>query len=314
MRKFLQAASIVLLLLGCGNPGKDGRSTGPFLVVLGVAQDGGFPQAGCGKPCCVRAWQERKAGSLVSSLAIVDPAGSRSWLIDATPDFPEQLHRLQRLGPDSKPVDLEGIFLTHAHTGHYTGLVYLGREAIGSFGVAVYAMPRMQEFLRTNGPWDQLVRLENISLRPLAAGKAVRLGAGITITPLPVPHRDEYSETVGYRIRGPERTALYIPDIDKWERWEVSLEELIREVDVAFLDGTFYSGDELPGRDLSEIPHPLIRETVMRLEDLPEADKSKVRFIHLNHTNPAWIPASEARRFIEGNGFRVAAERERFPL
>ncbi len=314
MRKILQAASIVLLLLGCGNPGKDGRSTGPFLVVLGVAQDGGFPQAGCGKSCCIRAWQERKGGSLVSSLAIVDPAGSRSWLIDATPDFPEQLHRLHRLGPVSKPVTLEGIFLTHAHTGHYTGLMHLGREAIGSSGVAVYAMPRMQEFLRTNGPWDQLVRLENISLRPLAAGKAVRLGAGITITPLPVPHRDEYSETVGYRIRGPERTALYIPDIDKWERWEVSLEELIREVDVAFLDGTFYSGDELPGRDLSEIPHPLIRETVMRLEDLQEADKSKVRFIHLNHTNPAWIPASEARRFIEGNGFRVAAERERFPL
>ena len=305
---------MAFLMLGCGNPGKDGGSTGPFLVVLGVAQDGGFPQAGCWKSCCVRAWQDRKDGSLVSSLAIVDPAGSRSWLIDATPDFPEQLHRLHRLGPDAAPVALEGIFLTHAHTGHYTGLMHLGREAIGSSGTAVYAMPRMLEFLRTNGPWDQLVRLENISLRPLAAEKAVRLGAGISITPLLVPHRDEYSETVGYQIRGPERSALYIPDIDKWERWEVSLEGLIRQVDVAFLDGTFYSGDELPGRDLSEIPHPLIRETVMMLEGLPEAEKAKVRFIHLNHTNPAWIPGSDARRFIEGNGFRLAAELERFPL
>jgi len=286
----------------------------PYVVVLGIAQDGGYPQAGTKES---PAWDDPSLRRLVSCLAVVDPATSQRWLLDATPDFREQLHRLDQLAPVPERPGLAGIFLTHGHIGHYTGLIHLGREVMGTHQVPVYAMPRMAEFLRTNGPWNQLVRLENISLQPLRAGEPVRLNARLSITPLLVPHRDEYTETVGLRIDGPRRSVLFIPDIDKWEHWDEQgqrVEEAIAGVDVAFLDGTFFADGELPGRDLSKIPHPVITRTMKRFAELPAAEKQKVRFIHLNGTNPALDPRSEAHKTIEDAGFGVARELEKVPL
>ncbi|MHC4652562.1 MAG: MBL fold metallo-hydrolase [Planctomycetota bacterium] len=279
----------------------------PYVVVLGVAQDGGAPHAGCQKDCCAERWRDPTKRVHVTCLGIVDPAASACWLIDATPDFPVQLRRLG----DTR---LAGVLLTHAHIGHYTGLVHLGREVMGARSIPVYAMPRLRDFLGDNGPWDQLVRLDNIALRPLAAGEPVELSARVTVTPFLVPHRDEYSETVGFRIDGPARSALYISDIDKWHRWDRRIEDLIAEVDVAWLDGTFYDDAEVPGRSMDEIPHPFITESMQRFEALPLSQRSKVRFIHLNHTNPALNADSAARKTIEAAGFRVADELERFDL
>ena len=214
---------------------------------------------------------------------------------------------------DGSPIPT-GIFLTHAHIGHYSGLTQLGREVIGAGGVPVYAMPRMETFLRSNGPWDQLVSLQNISLRQLHADSTIRLNERLAITPFPVPHRDEYSETVGFRIDGPQRSALFIPDIDKWEKWERPVEALIGETELAFLDGTFYAEGEIPGRNMAEIPHPFIQESMARFATLPAADKSRIYFIHLNHTNPALLPDSDARKKIQQAGFRVAEELAIFEL
>jgi len=281
------------------------------VVVLGIAQDGGYPQAGCRKKCCARAWADPSRRRHVASLAIVDPESRKRWLIDATPDFREQLKALDSLAPAPSGPVLEGILLTHAHVGHYAGLMDLGREVMGASGVPVYAMPRMRKFLKSSGPWDQLVRLGNIEPRPLAAGKATRLNGRITVTPLQVPHRDEYSETVGFRVQGPGGSVLYLPDIDKWEKWSTRLETILAGVDVAYLDGTFYDGGELPGRSVSEIPHPFMTETMARLSALPEELRARVRFIHLNHTNPALDPGSDAARRLLEAGLAVAREGER---
>jgi pyrroloquinoline quinone biosynthesis protein B len=282
------------------------KPAGPYVVVLGIAQDGGYPQAGCRRDCCAAAWQDASLRRGVSCLGIVDPATGARWLVDATPDFPDQLRALDELAPSPAVPGLAGILLTHAHVGHYTGLMYLGREVIGARRVPVYAMPRMREFLSSNAPWDQLVRLENIELRPLAADEPVTLGERVTVTPMLVPHRDEYSETVGSRIEGPSHSVLYISDIDKWERWDRSIEKLIAEVDVAYLDGTFFDEGEIPGRSMAEVPHPFIEESMRRFGSLPAAERAKIRFIHLNHTNPALRADSPARRQIERAGFRVA--------
>jgi pyrroloquinoline quinone biosynthesis protein B len=182
---------------------------------------------------------------------------------------------------------------------------------MGAGGVPVYAMPRMAAFLAGNGPWSQLVELGNVEIRPLRDGQAVRLAEGLSVTPLLVPHRDEFSETVAFRIDGPERSMLFLPDVDKWERWATPLETVLATVDVAYLDGTFFAEGELPGRDMSQIPHPFIVETMERLRPLPAAERAKVRFIHLNHTNPALDPESDAARRIEAAGFAVAREMER---
>jgi pyrroloquinoline quinone biosynthesis protein B len=290
------------------------ESTEPYLVVLGIAQDGGYPQAGCQQECCDRAWRDPSQRRGVSCVAIVDPMTKERWLIDATPDFREQLRALDKLAPRSSVPGLTGIFLTHAHIGHYTGLMHLGREAIGARRVPVYAMPRMHEFLSNNGPWNQLVQLENIDLRSMRSDEPVALNERLTATPIPVPHRDEYSETVGFMIEGPKHSVLYISDIDKWERWDRSIEKLIAEVDVAFLDGTFFAEGEIAGRSMAEVPHPFIEESMKRFKALSPAERDKIRFIHLNHSNPALRPDSAARRQIERAGFHVAEIGERVGL
>ena len=286
----------------------------PYLIVLGIAQDGGVPQAGSKTH---RGWEDPEFARHVVSLGIVDPATSERWLVDATPDFREQLHILDNVFPVDGIPGLTGIFLTHAHMGHYTGLMFLGLEAIGADGVPVYAMPRMTEYLKKNGPWDQLVRYGNIVLKPLQERTRVELNDHLAITPYLVPHRQEYSEVVGFVIHGPNRSVLHIPDIDKWEHWDkqgTRVEDLIAKVDVAFLDGTFYANGEIPGRDMSGFPHPFITHSMERFGTLPPDERAKIRFIHLNHTNPALNPDGEARKAIEENGFGVAQEMERVEL
>ncbi len=286
----------------------------PYLVVLGIAQDGGYPQAGCQKAHCRRVYRGERAGRYVTSLAIVDPATRQRWFLDATPDFPEQLQLLNRIAADSGSAGVAGIFLTHAHIGHYTGLMHLGREVMGAQEIPVYAMPRMQHFLRRNGPWNLLVDLQNIRLIPLRHQHAVELTGDLKVTPFLVPHRDEFSETVGFLIQGPNRKVLYLPDIDKWERWDVPIEQMLAGVDVAFLDGTFYADGELPGRSMADIPHPFIVESLKRFSALPSSEKQKIRFIHLNHTNPALQPGSKATRTIIQAGFSIAEQGEKISL
>jgi pyrroloquinoline quinone biosynthesis protein B len=307
--------SLLPFLAGGGElPGEEPAAP-PYVLVLGIAQDGGFPQAGCRRPdACERVRRGELPGARVSSLGLVDPGSGRRWLFDATPDLPSQLEDLAAAAPARRRPLPEGIFLTHAHVGHYLGLAHLGHEIIGASGVPVWAMPRMRLFLAENGPWSQLVAFGNLELRPLAAEEEVRLSPDLTVTPLLVPHRDEFSETVAFRIRGPRRTALYLPDIDKWERWQRRIEEVLAGVDVAYLDGTFYADGEVPGRDMSEILHPFITETLERLAALPAAERARVRFIHLNHTNPALLADGAARRRIAAAGFGVAVEGEPFEL
>ncbi|MEO8217044.1 MAG: MBL fold metallo-hydrolase [Acidobacteriota bacterium] len=307
---------LAAFVLGCSAAPRatDPQAAGPFVVVLGIAQDGGFPQAGCRGEQCRRGWEDLSLQRHVASLALVDPESKQRWLIDVTPDFPEQLAMLDRIAPpEGRAPALSAIFLTHAHIGHYTGLMFLGREVLGTASLPVYAMPRMFEFIENNGPWNQLVRLHNVELRPLNNDQPVTLTTRISITPILVPHRDEYSETVGFIVRGPRRSVLYIPDIDKWERWDRRLEDVLASVDQAFIDGTFYADGELPGRNMTEIPHPFIQETMARLATASAAERNKVWFIHLNQSNPAMLPGT-ARTRIERSGFHVADEGMKSPL
>ncbi|MHC5038004.1 MAG: MBL fold metallo-hydrolase [Planctomycetota bacterium] len=296
------------------NDNRTGETSPPLLVVLGTAQDGGYPHAGCGRSCCKPLWEDRTKGRRIACIALIEPGTGETWLIDATPDFREQLQALLDRAPNPTGPPLAGILLTHAHIGHYTGLMYLGREAMDTRDLPVFCMPRMAEFLTRNGPWDQLVRLGNISLRSLNADTAVPLSPRLAVTPFLVPHRDEYSETVGFRIQGPNRSAVFIPDINDWEDWESSIESVLADVDVAYLDGTFFDENEVPGRAAREIPHPLVVDSLGRFASLPPVTKKKVRFIHLNHTNPLLDPSSCARRAVEDAGFGVAEEKESFPL
>jgi pyrroloquinoline quinone biosynthesis protein B len=263
------------------SPGIVVESGATRAVVLGVAQDGGFPHIGCRQDACIEARRNPALARRVASLGLIDGSSGQRFLIDASPDLPAQVAALG---------GVDGILLTHAHMGHILGLLYLGREALGAQAVPVYATARMTAFLRANGLWSQLVTLGNIDLRPLEPGKEVRLSPRIAVTPFLVPHRDEFTDTVGFRIAGPAKRLLSIPDIDKWSRWDHSLADEVAGVDAALLDGTFADAGELPGRSQADIPHPLLSET---LAAVPVALRSRIRFLHLNHTNRLlWDPAA----------------------
>ena len=281
----------------------------PYVVVLGIAQDGGAPHAGCEKSCCIELWESGKKEK-VSSIGIVNPLTKQSWLFDATPDFPSQY----RILTENHNTELVGIFLTHAHMGHYTGLLHLGREVMGKKNVPVYVMSRMKRFLETNGPWNQLVTLKNINLKLIENNKDIKIGEQLFIEPFLVPHRDEYSETVGYRIIGKEKSLAFIPDIDKWEKWHGSIFQLVLNTDILLLDGTFYSQNEIPHRDMAEIPHPFITESMETLSELNSENRSKVHFIHFNHSNPAIKDNSPAYHTIKSKRFNLAREGDRFNL
>lgn len=283
------------------------------LVILGTVQDGGSPHIGCKKDCCSTLFDHPNPDRKVVSLGVIDHTNKKTFLFDATPDLPTQFKLLKKWGQKDEEAP-DGIFLTHAHIGHYTGLMFLGREAMGSSSVPVYAMPKMQSFLKNNGPWSQLVALKNIELKEIKNEEAVAVTNKLKVIPVTVPHRDEFSETVGYTIIGPQKSALFIPDIDKWSKWEKSIIDEIKKVDYAFLDASFFDGNEINNRDISEIPHPFVIESMALFKLLPASEKNKVHFIHFNHTNPLLNTSSDEAKLVLKNGFNISKFNDVFGL
>ena len=285
-----------------------------YLVILGNVQDAGSPQIGCKKKCCKKLFKAPDKNRKVVSLGLIDGKNQKTYLFDATPDISSQMKTLTQLEEINTTEFTDGIFLTHAHIGHYTGLMYLGKEATDAQNIPVYVMPRMEDFLTSNGPWDQLVKRKNITLQKMSPNKSVPISDSISVTPILVPHRDEYTETVGFRIKGPKKSALFIPDIDKWERWDQDIINEIEQVDYAFLDATFFSGKEINNRDISHIPHPFVIESLEKFKELSLSEKNKIVFIHFNHTNPLLDEESQESEYVIRQGYNIGRIHDKFEL
>lgn len=283
----------------------------PYIIVLGTAQDGGYPHMGCTKECCTKAWEDPTMRRNVVSLALVDPGSQQWYLFEATPDIKEQLHLFRQHTSARYDYLPRAIFVSHAHIGHYTGLMQFGREVMNTNGLTVYALPRMKSFLENNGPWDQLVRLENIIPVEIMEDSELALSEEITIRVFTVPHRDEYSETGAYMINTGKKKYLFIPDIDKWDKWNKNIVEMVRSSDLAFLDGTFYSDGELGERNMEEIPHPFIIETMELFENENADVRKRIYFIHFNHSNPV-LYRPEVRQLIRKKGFELVEQAKKY--
>lgn len=273
-------------------------------VVLGIAQDAGLPHAGCRCARCLRALQDPRQQLFAACLAVVDrrtePTGV--WLLDATPDIRWQLATLHEfLGPDPRRThgvrQPDGIFLTHAHMGHVGGLPQLGPEGMSVWELPVHASPSLAAHLYQMPLWAPL--LQGLDLRPLWPGEAVPLGDDLSLTPVPVPHRDETdSGTFAFLLCGPHRSLLYLPDIDRWEEWPEA-KSMMARVDIALVDATFYSDDELGTR---RVGHPPVAHTLRLFAD----HRDKLTLIHLNHTNPVLDDDSPERAAVDEAGVTVA--------
>ena len=297
-------------------------------VVLGVTQDAGLPHAGCTCGRCTAAFADASLVKFAACLAIVDTREPRNaglpgegtvghsekakvYLIDATPDIKFQLNLLagvlgshrQRANRLRQP---DGIFLTHAHMGHIGGLPQLSKEAMFVNGLPIYATPALCDLIGQTTLWSPLVA--ELDFRPMPAGATVNLGEGLTVTAVPVPHRDEWGVgTVAFRLQGPRKSLLYLPDIDAWDQWP-DAEATLSSVDVALVDASFYSRDELGGRD--PVAHPLVTDTLERFAHLAE----KLVLTHLNHTNVLLDEGSMAETAVRRSGFRIAQIGDMFSL
>ena len=315
MRKLYYLAVFIISVIGCTSNDvtiNKANQANQYITILGTAQDGGFPHIGCQKKCCDDFYKGISPKQKVVSLGLIDREAQQKFLFEATPDISTQLADLEKNHLKTRTI-IDGVFITHAHMGHYAGLLYFGKEALGKKNIPVYAMPKMKNFLINNGPWSQLVTTKNIAFSNLRKDKVVQLNNSLKVTPFLVPHRDEFSETLGYKIEGKNKSALFIPDINKWSLWEKNIVEEVKKVDYAFLDATFFKEGEI-NRPMSEVPHPFIEETVDLFKNESLTTKNKVIFIHFNHTNPALQSNSRERDELELLGFRFATEGQRFKL
>ncbi|MGB1170119.1 MAG: MBL fold metallo-hydrolase [Flavobacteriaceae bacterium] len=312
MKKKYFLILFIISFIGC-NPNHESQEiTKQYITILGTAQDGGFPHIGCQKKCCDDFYKGISPKQKVVSLGLIDREAQQKFLFEATPDISTQLADIENKHLKTNTI-INGVFITHAHIGHYAGLLYFGKEALGKKDTRVYAMPKMKGFLENNGPWSQLVTDQNIVFSDLKKDTVIQLNHSLKVTPFLVPHRDEYSETVGYKIEGKNKSALFIPDINKWSLWEKNIVEEVKKVDYAFLDATFFKEGEI-NRPMSEVPHPFIVETVDLFKNESLTTKNKVIFIHFNHTNPALQPNSKERNELTLLGYKFATEGERFEL
>ncbi|MEE2680758.1 MAG: MBL fold metallo-hydrolase [Planctomycetota bacterium] len=289
--------------------GEGVSARGTELMVLGRGQDGGLPQLGCRKPCCTQARRDGRS-ELPAALGLLDHSRQHAHLIEATPAIERQasmlLERLDARPPDA-PI-LDGLLLTHAHIGHYLGLAQLGREVAAADHLPVHVSERVARFLRENQPWAQLLELGQVQLRIFEPGQSFMVTPEVWVEPIPVPHRDEFFDTMAFAFRGADSSVLFLPDIDRWEDPSIParfIEDLLATVDVAYLDGTFYDDRELPGRDLSVIPHPLVVDSMKRLAPIARERPGMIRFIHLNHTNPLLHDEALVDR-LAADGFGLA--------
>jgi len=312
-REFVALTGAGLLGSRLGPLWPGGNGTEWMAVVLGSIQDGGLPQAGCYTDRCERA---RLDPHYVASLSLVEPDSGRAWLVDATPDLVRQFNVIpgaafRQRASERRP--FEGILLTHAHVGHYLGLALLGREALAIEPTPCYCSSRMKEFLANNGPWSLIVEEGRLDLRVLEPERPTPLAEDLEVTALRVPHRDEYSDTLAFVFRGPRRSLLYLPDIDRWDLWDRRIEDVVASVDIAMLDATFYSAAEVPGRDQDQIQHPPVIDTLRRLGPAARGGHTIV-LTHLNNSNPVLDEGSSERMQVLGAGFRVARAGQKYPL
>lgn len=279
------------------------------VTLLGIAQDGGRPQAGCTRPCC----QGLSPSDAAFPVALGITDGDTHHLIEATRCLGQQLTIWGQ-------TNIDNVFLTHAHFGHVDGLGLFGRETMNAKNVGLYISSEMEHLVDRTPQWSLMVDQGVFAPSVFHDGDVIQLSSSLTIQPLKVPHRDELSDMHAFILRGPNRSLLFLPDHDTWEEtltrhhastirsWLASL-----KVDIALVDGTFWSSDELAGRNQNKVPHPPVSQTLEMLGSRAEGDPA-LHFIHLNHTNPLYDPNSEASAELTRSGWGVAAQGQRFTL
>ena len=276
--------------------------------MLGIAQDGGHPQPGCLRPCCANLTEQHYP----VSLGIRSDEGT-NILIEATRHLGDQFTLWGQTNVDH-------LLLTHAHFGHVDGLGLFGRETLSAQGINLHVSEEMYHLVDQTPQWNLMVQQGVFEIQTFAVGTSLYNKDEVIIEPVRIPHRDELSDMHAFIIRGPNKSLLFLPDHDSWdETLAVHNCSTLRQwlsamrIDVALIDGTFWSEDELGGRDQSKVPHPPVVQTLKMLGQKQQGDP-EIFFTHLNHTNPLYDQESEQMKQVTQLGWGVVHQGQHFTL
>jgi pyrroloquinoline quinone biosynthesis protein B len=264
--------------------------------VLGTVQDGGVPHLGCTCDVCEKAREDANEAKNVSAILLKedDSESSARYLVNATPDIRAQV----------RGDYLDGVFVPHEGLGHITGLQYFGQEGPDISNLSVFTSEEVEDFVMQNDPYRFLVDRNNLEVRGFDDGEEIDIrGGDVEARYFNHPHLNH--DTTAYMIHGEEKKLFYLDDITDFTD---EIVECVKEADVALIDGTFWSEDEI-GR-FEEVPHPPIRRSLDQFADVD----TEIYFTHMNHTNPALREGSDERQEVEENGFRVAERGMEFTL
>ena len=280
------------------------------VTLLGVAQDGARPQAGCTQPCCAGLTAEDTMFPV--SLGIIDDSGD-GHLIEATRYLSEQF----RIWGASS---LDSVWLTHAHFGHVDGLGLFGKETMASRNLDLHVSDEMFHLIEETPQLAIMLKQGVFNDNVFQNGQHIPLNGQLSIYPIKVPHRDEFSDMHAFLSCGPKKRLLFLTDHDSWQQTldfhhQPDIRSWLRhlQVDIALLDGTFWSEDELGGRSQENVPHPPVKQTLQMLGPR-KADDPEIIFIHLNHTNPLYDESSPAYQEVIENGWQVGVQGQTFTL
>lgn len=295
-------------------------------IVLGAAAGGGLPQWNCACPVCAAVRSGQAGAPQTQSSIVVSADGERWVLINASPDIRQQFAATPALHPRTvRHSPLSAVLVTNADVDHVAGLLSL-REAQP---FALYATRRVHSVLDANAIFN-VVNREHVPRRPVQLNESMPIldaagePTGICIETFTVPGKvalwleDPNAErfgsvaedTIGVAIRaeGSEARLFYLPgcaDVPD------SLKARFKPTDTVLFDGTTYTEHEMAEagvgqKSASRMGHLVMsgpQGTIARLADVPLARRL---FIHINNTNPVWLPDSEARREIARQGWDLA--------
>jgi pyrroloquinoline quinone biosynthesis protein B len=292
--------------------------------LLGTAAGGGFPQWNCACTTCASSRAEpEKVSPRMQLQAAVWNSPDAIFLLNASPDIRFQIEANPELRPrinrGSRNTPIQGIVLATADLDQILGLLLL-REFQP---LTLYATALVRRVLEANSLFRMLERVPNqLSWVEIQAGVSFLLGtSGIVCTPfamageLPFYARElglsgSEQASLGLLLEGDGMRVAYTPVVP-------AITDVLRAIyascDTIFVDGTFWSDEELSethagtpkAQDIGHVPMSGKEGTIALLSDLPAPQKV---FVHLNNTNPVLDPRSGAYNMVVEAGWKIGQD------
>ncbi|WP_353068983.1 pyrroloquinoline quinone biosynthesis protein PqqB [Tunturibacter empetritectus] len=294
------------------------------IKVLGAAAGGGLPQWNCTCKNCSAARQNHPNIQPRTQSQLAVSADDDVWfLINASPDLRQQLLNNPEIHPDPaeglRNTPVAGIILTSADLDHVLGLLLM-REFTP---VRIYATSPVISILKKNSFFQMLDRLPGQTRwTEIEPDVSFQVGGGLTCTPIALSSNlptyiseadraslDPIGATIGLIFEDPHgNRAAYLPALPAITS---ALKERLSTCSTIFIDGTFWSDDELqkiqPGtplaRSMGHLPIDGPDGSLATLKDLINTRKI---YTHINNTNPILQEQSSERRTVEDAGWEVA--------